>query len=202
MGARPALPPEGAYSEVERDFIDNSPPGLWPTNQDSYFGQLRKVICDQIQAFVDLTNELFLDTFATTTNGQIELWEEQYGLPVNPDLSVEDRRALIIPRRRYGPFTRARRNAIIEKFILATFGDAPRLTPSGIPLDAGGVPLFGDVHDLTGTYNVVEDIEDFSFDIRIHDTITINEMGLTREMNRVMPAHLSFTISYVPDVFA
>lgn len=196
--ASPAIPAEGTYSNVELSFIEKSPPGLWPENQDSYFGQLRKVICDEIQSWVDLMMTLYQEMFPATAGSYISLWEEEVGLPVAPTgKTLQDRRTLVQPRRYYGPFTRGRRNAIIEQYILPTLGgDAATLTPGGLDLSAG-VPLYSGVSSLTGTYAVVESVTTFSFTIRIKNTITPDEAGLRKELDRVVPAGLSYSIVYV-----
>lgn len=198
----PTIPAEGTYSDVERSFIENSPEGMWPENQDSNFGQIRKVLCDELQKTVDkltvLADELFVQT--ATAVETLMLWEQQLGVPVEPtDKSETDRRAILAPRLVYGPFTRSRRNAAVESFIAATFGESTTLTTVGVPLTAEGVTLYSGAFSLTGTYNVVEDVEDFSYDVRILDTITVDEDGLRRELDRITPAGFTYTITYTPN---
>lgn len=195
----PTIPVEGTYGDVERNFIENSPEGMWPDNQDSNFGQIRKVLCDELQLMVDkltiLADELFIET--ATGAETLMLWERLLGVPIEPTgKSDAERRSILAPRLVYGPFTRTRRREIVEGFIISTFGESAALTTSGLELTAAGVPLFSGVFSLTGTYNIVENVSNFTYDVRILNTITIDEDGLRRELDRITPAGITYTITY------
>lgn len=192
------LPPESTYSEMERSWIENEPPYLFPGDQTSLWGQARKVFADYLQE--NISNKLdqiynMLDPSVADSNG-ITLWEIMLGIPVDTNKSLELRRAFVQSRRQRGPFTRTRRRAIVEAFIAATFGPAVAITSSGIPLEAGGVALYSGEDSLVGTYNIIEDIPNFSYEVRILDTVTVNEDGLTRELERITTAPITFTIVF------
>lgn len=193
--AQPILPAEGAYSEIEKNFIENSPAGLWPENQDSNFGQLRKVLLEPLQECSDKLTSLNLERFASTAENYLSLWEQDLHIPVAPaGKTAQERRDIIAAKLIYGPFTRMRRAALIESFLSTTFGAAVSLTPEGVPLDAGGIPLFSGETDLIGAYRVYEDIEDFSYELWIKNTITPDLDALERELRRITPSGHSFTI--------
>jgi hypothetical protein len=95
-----AIPDEGQYGDIERDFIDNEPPGLFPGDQNSYWGQARKVFADSLQVLADQLSAWYdnLDP-RTVDENDIGYWEEEYGIPVNPaGLSLEMRRGFLIIR--------------------------------------------------------------------------------------------------------
>lgn len=197
---QPILPPEGTYTDAERDFIDNSPFGLWPENQDSNFGQIRKVFTDIVQECIDELNHLGREMFVATSEQYLSLWEEQVGAPIAPaGKSTADRRATIFSLLRFGPFTRARVNTLIEGFLTPTFGAAATFTPSGISLDAGGVPLFSGATDLLGAYRVYYNPQNFSYEVWIRSDVTPDLAALSNALSRITPAHMSFTIDNTHD---
>lgn len=199
MPLQPTLPAEGTYTEVEKDFIDLQPPGLWPENQDSNFGQVRKVITDIVQECVDEINHLSAEAYIATADEYLGLWEEIVHVPISPaGKTTTERRTIAGPRLHYGAFTRTRRREIVESFIIATFGESVALTSSGVELTSGGVPLYSGTFSLTGTYNIVEDVENFSYDVRILDTVTVDADALEKELERITPAGISFTITFTP----
>lgn len=196
MANYPALPAEGAYTDAEHNWIDNEPPGLLPGDQSSYWGQMRKVFTDQIQTVIDLFTEFYTDLDPSTVDADdIGNWEAELAIPSDTTKSLATRQAFVITHLAKGAFTRTRRVQIVEAFIMATFGQTMEFTLAGIPFDAGGIPFFGDITSLAGTYRIVEDIPSFSYDVRILDTITVD--GLDRELAHFTPAGISFTISYV-----
>jgi hypothetical protein len=194
-----AIPPEGAYGLVERDLIDNEPPGLFPASQDSYWGQVRKTFADGVQAIVDILTQFYYDLDPrTASEDALERWEQQYGLPVAPtNVSVQQRRANVMARVVKGPFTRTRRRLIVESFIIATFGPAIQFTPEGVPFVAAGTQFFSGEFDLTGLYAIVEDVPNFFYTVRIKNTVTEDTAGLTRELARITAAGIDFTIVHV-----
>lgn len=194
MALQPTLPAEAAYTDAEIAFIDLSPPGLWPDNQDSNFGQFRRVVTDITQACIDKVDRLSDEMFIATAVDYLSLWEEMTGIPVAPVGKTDaDRRVILTPQVRYGPFTRARLKAMVEKYLVLTFGAAASFTPSGIPLTAGGVPLFSGVSSLTGAYRIYEDVRNFSYEVWVVSSLTPDIASLTKELNRVTPAGITVT---------
>jgi hypothetical protein len=197
MSTFPTLPAEEVPTDIELSFVESSPTGLWPENQDSNIGQVRKVFCDVLQEDgADELTELYFEMFICTASTYLSLWEEELGASIEPaGMSIESRRAILATKMQWGAFTRPRRNAIIEKFIQATLGgESARLTPAGLPLVADGIQLWGELSDISLAYRVDEDIEDFSFVIYIVSSITPSIDAMTREMNMILPAGLSFTV--------
>jgi hypothetical protein len=192
-----AIPPETAYTDIERDLIDNEPPGLFPGDQISVWGQVRKVFADYMQYnLADVLNEWYMNLDPRTVGiGDVPEWEYMLDTPENSALSVERRRSFLASRREQGAFTRSRRRRLVESFITATFGPATDFTPDGLPFDASGITLYSGITSLAGTYNIVENVPNFSYDVRILNTITIDTAGLTRELKRITPSGITFTIT-------
>lgn len=154
---QPTLPVESVFTEAELNFIDDSPPGLYPDNQDSNYGLLRKILSDRVQELIDQQLYLYNERFIATSVDFIPDWEKEYGLPVAPtNRTLAQRRQDILARISKGPFTRTRRRDAVERFITATFGTSIQLTPAGVPLVAGGVPLYADPADLSTLYSIRE----------------------------------------------
>lgn len=195
---QPTLPVEGVFTSAELDFMENSPPGLFPDNQDSNFGLLRKLITDRTEELIDQQTTLYNERFVDTATEFLDEWERAVDLPINSaSLSVIQRRQNVLGRLARGAFTRTRRAQLVEKFITATFGDPIQLTPAGVPLTTAGVPLYTEATDVTPLYRIVEDIPNFHYQVRIKDTVLLDLVGLTRELNRITPAHYSFDIVQV-----
>lgn len=214
--AQPLLPPEENISDAERIFIAESPPGLWPENQDSNFGALRKVLTGPVQAQADLVDALFVEMFLATTNGYLALWEAEYGLPINPpNFAVDFRRFLLMLRARKGPWTRTFRAQIIEGMIRGTYGFALEITYDGIPIPPEGLLFVSDdvlpdftygmpitpeglVLDDSGvplesSYYVIENIPGQSYHVGIRPDFAPDMDLLNRELARATPAGISFT---------
>jgi hypothetical protein len=189
----PTLPPEVPFSEIEKVIIDESPVGLWPENQNSNFGVLRKIISDRIQETADDSNELYNESFVGTASAHLSRWESQYGIPFNTGKTVEQRRAEVLGRVRKSPFTRSRVESLIEAYLQATFGSSPQLTPEGIPMSPGGVPLFADFAEVKTLYRVYWWPEDFSYQVWIVNTAT-PQAGLLRELQRITPGGITITL--------
>lgn len=194
----PVLPSEGAYSSLELDFIDNEPPGLFPQNQDSYWGAFRKLVADYLTANgVDLFAKWYNNLDPRVVDGDdIDEWEYEVATPVSPvALTLPQRRQRVMSRLYKGVFKRAVRAAVVESYILPTFGEAASFTPDGLTFTSAGISLYSGVTSLTGTYRIVENIGAFSYDVRILNTITVDQVGLTRDLLRLTPAGISFTIT-------
>jgi hypothetical protein len=191
----PVIPPEGVYTETELRFIETQPPGLWPENQDSNFGQLRKVLTDEIQARRDEIGMIAAERFPDTADRYLSLWEEMLGAAVNPSGKSEaQRRAVISSRLKYGAFTRPQRDKIIQEFLGTTTGGAPAaFGPSGIPI-LTGIPLYGSPGAVANLYRVYENTGNFSYVVWIDAANVPDTISLTRELTRVTPAGISFSI--------
>jgi hypothetical protein len=196
---QPVLPVEIAPTDAELEFMEYSPAGLFPQNQNSNFGFIiRKLWCDKITDIAGQQTTMFNEKFPDTSTQFLDEHERQYGLPIAPStLTIAQRRQQVINRIRVGPFTRTRRKEIVESFITATFGNPLQLVPAGIAMDAGGVPLYGETGDVSTLYRIVEDIGNFSYSVRIKNTVTPDDVGLHRELDRITPAHISYAVTYV-----
>jgi hypothetical protein len=196
---QPTLPPEGNFTEAELVFMDESPPGLFPENQDSNFGFiLRKIFSDLAQDVADWQDILYNEHFVSTATRSLPQWEIEYGLPpVGAGATIEFQRANVVARVQRGPFTRARRDNIIRTFVQTTFGTPIQLVPQGVALDLGGIPIYGESADVSSLFMVVENIPGYSYLVWIAATNTPNLVALNRELKRITPAGISFTITNV-----
>jgi hypothetical protein len=84
----------------------------------------------------------------------------------------------------------------VENYIGATFGTPVSFSPTGIPMSASGVPLYSGATSVTAAYKIIEDIPNFTYTVRILNTITVSS-GLQRELARITPAGITFSIVYV-----
>jgi hypothetical protein len=195
---QPTLPAEVEFSDIENLFLDEQPKNLWPKNQNSNLGAIRKVVSDLLQDGLSTLDELALEHFVSTSLalGYLGRWEAEVGLPVAPGSVTEAvRRALVLGRLQKGAYTRARRNEIIENHIVATFGQPLELTPSGLLLGAGGLPLFSAAGVVSELYRIYEDTRNFYFEIRIDTDVDPNFDSLLREIGAITPAWLDFDIT-------
>lgn len=198
---QPTLPAETALSDLEKYFISLQPVNLWPTNQNSNFGLFRQLICLQLEEATDLLDELTNESFITTSEGYLSLWETELGLPRGQGgRTIAQRRAALLARRAIGPFTRERRDTLIERFMAETFGAAPAFGTGGLVIGSG-ILLHSGVSVSARSFYVVENITNFSYDVRIIDSASPDTASLTRELLHITPAHLSFTITPVHDPF-
>lgn len=154
---QPTLPAEGAFTDAEIAFMEDSPPGLFPENQNSNFGfVIRKIFTDKIQQLIGQQQTLYNERFVETALTFLDVWEGDYGLPVAPTgRTVAQRRQDILSRIQVGPYTRARRRTVVENFISATFGAGVLLTPAGVPIGAG-IPLYSGASSFVGLYAIRE----------------------------------------------
>lgn len=153
-----AIPLEGAYSDIERNWIDNEPPGLFPEDQNSYWGQVRKVFSDYLQTQADLLTTWWnnLDPRAVGLD-DIPEWEYELGIPfAAAGRTLAQRRQFVLSRYQQGAFTRTRRKNIVEAFIVATFGDSIIFDAFGVAFTVGGIPFGSGSFSLPGTYTIRE----------------------------------------------
>lgn len=195
----PVVPPVAPFTDIERDFVDNEPPGLFPVDQTSYWGQIRKVQADLLQDLVDMMDQWYRNLDPNTVDeSDISEWEFIEGLPVAPaGKSLEERRAAVISRRARGPLTRARRRAIVESFISSVVGPPLQFFPDGIPFTPDGMQFFSDPGAVTSKYEIVEDIPNFTYTVYVLTSAGVDEAGLTRELERATPAGIDFELSLV-----
>jgi hypothetical protein len=196
---QPTLPAEGQWTEAEFIFEEESPPGLFPENQDSNFGFIiRKIFADLAQNISDWQNTLYNEKFVETSTQFLDQWEIEVGLPPNPaDLSISDRRANVIARLQHGPFTRTRRYNTVARYVETTFGAVIQLVPAGVEIPSGGIPIYGEAGDVSTLFAIYEDIPNFHYTIWIASTNTPDLPTLTAELKRITPAGISFNITNV-----
>lgn len=191
---QPVLPAEQPPNKAERAFI-NDQPAIFPPNQDSNWGVLRKAWTDQLQALIDQQTLIWAERFVQTSTTFLDEWEFMAGLPENSTgVSDSDRRLRILNRLRSGPFTDARIIDIIEPYIQATFGVSPAFTPGGLSL-SGGIPLKADATgDPKQYYRVYEDIRNFAYAVWIASVMTPDTTNMLRDLKRITPAGITVTI--------
>ncbi len=186
--------PPGEYSDLERLFIAEQPRFLWPENQETNFGALRKALTDLPQLALDQLFALALEMFVATADGYLPLWESQVGLPPNPSAPIGLRRATILERTRKTPFTRERRRKIIERYLQGQLGESVALVPEGVALTPEGIPLYsGETEDVTNLYFVLEIIDEFRYVVYFALGATPDLVALERELEFFTPAGISFT---------
>jgi hypothetical protein len=195
MAIQPTLPAEVAPTELEQEFISSSPFDLWPAYQNSNIGQIRKVMCDQMQDRADFIDQLALESFVPTSSLYLSLWEEMYGIPVNESATDETRRAAILAQMGVGGFTRSRVRYILDKYLTPMIGggEAPAFTPEGIAHSAGGIPLYGGVTSMIGAYKIYEHPTTFSYEVWIKSGLT-PPAALLAQLQRITPAGITVTL--------
>jgi Concanavalin A-like lectin/glucanases superfamily len=191
---QPILPAEEPPSKAERAFI-NDQPVIFPPNQDSNWGVLRKAWTDQLQALINQQTLIWSERFVQTSTTFLDEWEFMAGLPEAPTgISDSERRLRVLNRIRSGPFTDARRIEIIEPYIQATFGVSPAFTPGGLSL-SGGIPLMADAAgDPKQYYRVYEDVRNFAYEVWIDSDMTPDLVNMLRDLKRITPAGITITI--------
>ena len=191
------LPPEGIYSDIERDLIDNEPPGLFPDDQTSLWGQVRKVFGDELQVnFADKLAAWYLNLDPRTVGvDDMPEWEEMLAIPgiphgVDTTRTEDQRRAMILSRREQGVFTTSRIKRVVESFIKATFGPATQFTPDGLVLDASGLTMFSGSDSLAGTYTVRQARDNMILNGDFETDLSgWFKLGATDSMTRVTTQH-------------
>jgi hypothetical protein len=191
---QPTLPAEGTYTDIERLFIAEEPPGLLPSNQNSNWGLFRRVISDELQEAVDELSALFSESFIDTASAYLSDWEVQMGLPISTNQTDAHRRSVLKSRRTRAPFTRSRIAALIESYVGDTFGAPTEFGAGGIGLSAGGTTLYGESAAVGTLYRVYEDIRNFAYAVWIKNTVTPDIASLTRELKWITPAHITMTL--------
>lgn len=194
MTYQPRLPLPVPLSPFEVAYIDESPPGFWPQNQDSNFGVHRKVFCDQL---VNVANQLQLlinESFPGTSTQFLAFWEFMLGLPLAPvGFTLFHRQQIVQSRFIRGPFTHTMLRAVIEPFIIATFGPAISIGV-GIPIGAG-LPLYSGVSgDVRQYYTIVDSPTNFTYWIFIDSRVTVDSTYFAQELNRINPAGYTYIL--------
>jgi hypothetical protein len=194
---QPILPTEIQFTDAEFNFLDESPRGFFPENQDSNWGYRRKVYSDVIWELYQQIEFIYGEMFPTTTQELMDEWERLVGLPQNPtNKTLGQRRQMVLNRLRGGPFTRTQRRAIVESYITETFGDPILLLPPGVPMLVGGQPLYNEAGDISQLYMIVETIEQFKYEVRIKTGMAIDTIGLERDLKWYTPAGLEIIFNY------
>ena len=200
-----SYPSVTSYSDTELRWIESEPSGLLPTDQDSFWGQQRKVFCDYMQTEMFDKLEAYYANMSPLTCDEDDIanWEIMLGIPVDTAKSLAYRRAFVQIRRYRGAFTRTFRKQVVELFINAANG-IPILffTPGGLPFSDSVPLLFGSgTFDTSTAYAIVEDIPNFTYAVKIRDDVGVDEVGLRRELKRITPAPIddNFTIERFPD---
>jgi len=195
---QPAIDAGDVYTDAEKNFLDETPPNLFPENHESNWGFKRKVFSDVVQDAIDQLDVIYKERFADTTVDFIDEWEEQMGVPVNQaafDMSV--RRAIIQSRLKKGVYTRAKRDEIVREFVKAIAGGEPlQLTPDGLALSTGGLPLFNEPADADTLFRVYDNPENYSYEVWIRSDIypSVKSAALSRELTHFTPSGISFTM--------
>jgi hypothetical protein len=196
----PPLPPEAPFTDAEFNFRDDEPRRLFPENQDSNWGLLRRIFTDQLDDIYKKLQLIYYEMFPQSSTEFLDEWERMVGLPRNPaNRTTSQRRALILARLQQGPFTHTRRWNIVDEFIRATFGQAIRLYPPGVELVPEGVPIYNDTPP--GEYfQIKEIVTTFYYEIQVLDTLSgINTLGLNNALTWIQYAGLHYRIRYLPD---
>jgi hypothetical protein len=196
---QPTLPAEGAYSDSELLFISEEPKRLFPANQNSNFGLLRKALTSEPQDVINILNDLYTQMFvetATGANGYLGRWETQVGIPKAPTGATDaQRRVWINLRRQVGPFTTQRVDDIIESFLITSVGGTSTpILPGGITIDAGGITLYGEGGSKQSQYRVYYDPRTYSYQVWIVSSSAPDLTALSRKLTALTPAGMSFTI--------
>jgi hypothetical protein len=194
------IPPEQPFTDMERIFVSESPPKLWPENQDSNLGQIRKVVTDPMQGISDDIQAMFNEIFANYSNPWLNRHEQDYGIPADlPGLSLPQRQQRLLLRIRKGAFTRTNRQKVVEEILagIQSLGDPTQITPDGISLTASGVTLYSEPIplDVSLYYDIVENLGAYSYIVNISPVITPDTNALTRELNHFTPAGISWTLT-------
>jgi len=194
---QPTLPPEGLFSDAEFSFIDESPRGFFPENQDSNWGYRRKIFTDEIHELFEQLEIIYSEIFPSTSQTYLDEWERMVGLPRNPTgKTLGQRRTMVMNRLRGGPFTRRQRREIVESYITATFGEPILLLPPGHELVVAGSPLYNEVGDVTLLYMIVETVPSFQYEVRIKAGMALDQVALERDLRHFTPAGIFIIFNY------
>ncbi len=193
---QPSIPePTGTITEAELNFIEDEPSGIFPENRNSNWGLVRRLWAENIQELIDQLDVIYAERFVQTATEHLDEWESQMGVPTTAvALTNAQRRSVLHTRLKKGAFTRPLFNVILENYISATFGTVAQLNPSGLALDAVGLPLYAEADALSAFYRIYEDHANHNYDIWIRNDTTPDIPSLTRELNRIVPAGWTFVI--------
>jgi Bacteriophage Mu-like, Gp48 len=194
---QPTLPPEDLFTDPEFNFMEESPRGFFPENQDSNWGLKRKVFSDVIWELNRQLHTIYSEIFPTTSQTFLDEWEETTGLPQNPaSKTLGQRRQAVLNRLRGGPFTRTQRRNIVESYITATFGGPIIFLPPGVEMLVGGQPLYNEPGDVKQLYMILETVEQFKYEVRIKTGMALDQVGLERDLRWFTPAGLFIIFNY------
>ena len=200
LGLELALPPPTSLSDIELAMIDEEPERLLPQNQDSNYGLMRKLFCDQLMQAKTQIELLYNERWVDTSSVYLPWHEYQVGLPDNPNLSLALRRTLVKLRYMRGPWTTTFRQAIVEYFINlaltpglpATFGTQGLNLANGVPLYSG----IGGLAPASTYYTIADNIPGFAYSVYVDQSIGVDINRLSRELTRVTPAGINATVAY------
>jgi Uncharacterised protein conserved in bacteria (DUF2313) len=194
---QPTLPPEELFTDPEFNFMEESPRGFFPENQDSNWGYRRKVFSDVIWEIYQQLHLIYSEIFPASSQTYLDEWEYMVGLPQNPaNKTLQQRRVMVMNRLRGGPFTRTQRRNIVESYITATFGDPIILLPPGHGMEIGGSPLYNEPGDVRQLYMIVETIPSFQYEVRIKTGMALDQVGLERDLRWYTPAGIFIIFNY------
>lgn len=194
---QPILPLEEQFTDAEFIFRDDEPRRLFPENQDSNWGLLRKIFSDVIDDVHKQLETIYIEMFPQTSVEFLDEWERIAGLPRNPaGKTISERRSAVMARLQQGPFTRSRRYKLVKDFIDPTFGEAIRILPEGVALVPEGVPIYNDT-PIGEYFRIIETVELFYYEIQILRPISIDELGLRNALTYIQYSGLHFQIVYV-----
>lgn len=191
---QPTLPVEKPLTPAERQQILETP-SIFPKNQDSNWGYRRKVFSDQIQGIINQQSLMYAERFVDSAEQFLDELEYQVGLPMAPaGVSLFDRRLRVKARLQTGVFTKQRVIDLIEPYILATFGSAPRFSLAGLSL-VGGIILQADASgDPKQYYRIYWSPETFTYVVRIVSSVTPDTTSLLRDLKFITPSHMDVTL--------
>lgn len=193
------VPPSTPTGDAIVDFIESSPPGMFPENDDSNFGfAIRGLWAAKVEDLIAQQDLIYKERFVDRSELFLDEWERETGTPAFPaGFDLTTRRAIVKGRLRKGPFTRAKRKEIIERYLKATFGGGVSFPPTGISIGSG-IKLTGGstAPDVTAVYKIVEDIPNYLYHVYILNTYT-PAAGMQRELKRITPAGIEFDINFV-----
>lgn len=132
------------------------------------FSALYDVSSYELNKILDEFNDIFLQTRISTATWGLDFWEEIFGLTINHNLPIEERRqALIAKKIGQGTTTVQRIKEVAKSY-------------------------------TGGTVEVIENPSDYSFIVKFTDVkgIPTNVELLKNSIETIKPAHLAYTIQY------
>ena len=125
-------------------------------------------IGNEAEACAGMAGKLFYELHAATAERYVDLWEQSVGIPVNTDLTVEERRSRVLARLRQIDATTPERIAAIARSY------------------------------SRGDVEIVENFSEYIVTIRFVNRIgkPDNMSGLIEQLNQIMPAHLQVNYEY------